>query len=242
MIARRTFIAGASALVASATGLSPGSAEPAPNSSGSENAKLKAPPGARDCHHHIYDPARFPPSRPQVQQVPNARLEDYRLPAAPDRIQLQHRSDARRPIRRRSADPMPRRSTCSSRSASMRAASPIVYPGITDAELKSLDAWRHPRHPLRAHQRAARRRQHRSPRGDRSLVQTGERARLACAVQHHRRPDRGVGGSSEPPGLADRVRSHGAHSPAGRPRSPGRRDHPPAPRQGPRLRQAVGDL
>ena len=81
MIARRTFIKGASALAATASGLSvaPGSAELAPNSSGSEPAKLKAPAGACDCHHHIYDPVRFPPSRPEVQQVPNARLEDYRL-------------------------------------------------------------------------------------------------------------------------------------------------------------------
>ena len=76
MIARRTFIKGASALAATTSGLSvqPGRALEAPNSSGSDPAKLKAPAGACDCQHHIYYPARFPPSRPEVQQVPNARL------------------------------------------------------------------------------------------------------------------------------------------------------------------------
>src|SRR6266700_865647 len=79
MIARRTFIKGASALAASASGLSveTGHAQPAPNSSGSTPPKLKAPAGACDCHHHIYDPARFPPSRPEANSVPNARVEDY---------------------------------------------------------------------------------------------------------------------------------------------------------------------
>jgi len=79
MIARRTFIQGASALAATGLAQREGRAEGAPNSSGTQAPKLKAPPGACDCHHHIYDPARFPPSRPSAQQVPNARVEDYRL-------------------------------------------------------------------------------------------------------------------------------------------------------------------
>ena len=45
-----------------------GNAQPVPNSSGTASPKLKAPPNACDCHHHIYDPARFPmvdtPGRP----------------------------------------------------------------------------------------------------------------------------------------------------------------------------------
>src|ERR1700731_5095251 len=83
MIARRRFIKNASmAVIASAApGIFGGAslAEKVPNSSGSAPAKLKAPAGACDCHHHIYDPGRFPPSRPEANQVPNARLEDYRL-------------------------------------------------------------------------------------------------------------------------------------------------------------------
>jgi predicted TIM-barrel fold metal-dependent hydrolase len=82
MIARRTFIARASmAALASAAGLlpRPGRAEQAPNSSGSEPAKLKAPAGACDCHHHIYDAVRFPPIQPGGAIIPNARLEEFRM-------------------------------------------------------------------------------------------------------------------------------------------------------------------
>src|SRR3984957_13615669 len=138
MIARRTFIAGASALAATASALSPGGAAAAPNSSGSENAKLKAPPGACDCPHHIYDPARSPPSRPQVQQVPTCRREDYRL--------LQRRIGTSRNI---VVTPAPYPAPVSDNAATLDALKQIgpnargiaiVYPGITDAELKSLDA------------------------------------------------------------------------------------------------------
>jgi D-galactarolactone isomerase len=138
MIARRTFIQGASALAATVSGLSAGRAEPAPNSSGSAVATLKAPPGACDCHHHIYDPARFPPSRPQVQQVPNARVEDYRL--------LQRRIGTTRNI---VVTPAPYPAPVSDNLAALDAIKQlgpnargvaIVYPEITDAELKTLDA------------------------------------------------------------------------------------------------------
>src|SRR5580704_12272475 len=138
MIARRTFIKGASALAATVSGLSAGRAEPAPNSAGSAVATLKAPPGACDCHHHIYDPARFPPSRPQVQQVPNAKVEDYRL--------LQRRIGTSRNI---VVTPAPYPAPVSDNAATLDALKQIgpnargvaiVYPGITDAELKSLDA------------------------------------------------------------------------------------------------------
>ena len=53
-------------------------AQQAPNSSGTEPAKLKAPAGACDCHQHIYDAARFP-VRAGSRVIPNARIEDYRL-------------------------------------------------------------------------------------------------------------------------------------------------------------------
>src|SRR5947209_20226058 len=83
MIARRSFIKGASmlALAASTAGVSVRSslAQQVPNSSGSEPAKLKAPAGACDCHHHIYDAARFPPPQPGARMLANARVEEYRL-------------------------------------------------------------------------------------------------------------------------------------------------------------------
>ncbi|HLH98283.1 MAG TPA: amidohydrolase family protein [Xanthobacteraceae bacterium] len=138
MIARRTFIQGASALAATASGVGASRAETAPNSSGSENAKVKAPPGACDCHHHIYDPARFPPSRPQAQQVPNARVDDYRL--------LQRRIGTSRNI---VVTPAPYPAPVSDNLAALDAIKQlgpnargvvIVYPEITDAELKMYDA------------------------------------------------------------------------------------------------------
>ena len=138
MIARRTFIQGASALAATGLAQREGRAEGAPNSSGTEAPKLKAPPGACDCHHHIYDPARFPPSRPSAQQVPNARVEDYRL--------LQRRLGLSRDI---VVTPTPYPAPVSDNQVTldaMRQLGPnargvvIVYPEITDAELKAYDA------------------------------------------------------------------------------------------------------
>jgi len=138
MIARRTFIQGASALAATGLAQREGRAEGAPNSSGTQAPKLKAPPGACDCHHHIYDPARFPPSRPSAQQVPNARVEDYRL--------LQRRLGLGRDI---VVTPTPYPAPVSDNQVTLdaiRQLGPnargvvIVYPEITDAELKAYDA------------------------------------------------------------------------------------------------------
>lgn len=50
-----------------------------PNSGGTEPPTLKAPRGATDCHHHIYDAARFPLRDYGVQFQPNARVDEYRL-------------------------------------------------------------------------------------------------------------------------------------------------------------------
>jgi predicted TIM-barrel fold metal-dependent hydrolase len=50
-----------------------------PNSVGTELPKLKAPPGACDCHHHIYDAGRFPLQDYGVQFQPNGRVEEYQL-------------------------------------------------------------------------------------------------------------------------------------------------------------------
>jgi predicted TIM-barrel fold metal-dependent hydrolase len=49
-----------------------------PNSAGADPPKLVAPPGACDCHMHIYDAARFPPQRPGSRMQENATVDDYR--------------------------------------------------------------------------------------------------------------------------------------------------------------------
>ena len=79
-IGRRSFIEGAS--VAALTALHARTADAqitVPNSVGTELPRLKAPAGACDCHHHIYDAMRFPPGDPGPQFQPNARVEEYRL-------------------------------------------------------------------------------------------------------------------------------------------------------------------
>jgi D-galactarolactone isomerase len=50
-----------------------------PNSAGTEPPKLKAPSNACDCHHHIYDAARFPPTWSGGMFQPNGRVEEYHL-------------------------------------------------------------------------------------------------------------------------------------------------------------------
>jgi len=74
---RRELIKNTSMAAIATVGVSP--AQQVPNSSGSEPAKLKAPRGACDCHHHIYDAARFPPVQPGGEIVPNARVEEFRM-------------------------------------------------------------------------------------------------------------------------------------------------------------------
>jgi len=78
-IERRTFLQGAALAALTAAGIVPSESRAqiaVPNSSGTELPKLKAPPLACDCHHHIYDTPRFPAvQRPE----PNASLREYRL-------------------------------------------------------------------------------------------------------------------------------------------------------------------
>jgi D-galactarolactone isomerase len=80
MIARRTFIKGASmaALAGTTAGLPVrvSEAQQVPNSTGSEPPKLKAPANACDCHMHIIDVARFPSPRPAAT---TSTVADYRL-------------------------------------------------------------------------------------------------------------------------------------------------------------------
>jgi predicted TIM-barrel fold metal-dependent hydrolase len=56
-----------------------GQAQAVPNSVGTEPPKLKAPANACDCHHHIYDPARFPMPPSKRQAPSNGTVADYRL-------------------------------------------------------------------------------------------------------------------------------------------------------------------
>jgi predicted TIM-barrel fold metal-dependent hydrolase len=80
-IGRRAFLQGASVAALSAAGIVsalPSQAQDAaPNSSGTERPKLTAPHYSCDCHQHIYDTARFPPTGPG--SVSNAVVADYRL-------------------------------------------------------------------------------------------------------------------------------------------------------------------
>src|SRR5437762_1499827 len=80
-IARRMFVTGAAALAATGTfPMQDSRAQQAvPNSTGTEPPKLKAPPNAADCHMHIYDAARFPPSRPESRMQASAGVSEYRL-------------------------------------------------------------------------------------------------------------------------------------------------------------------
>jgi len=50
-----------------------------PNTSGTAAPKLKLPANACDCHMHIYDGGRFPPTRPGARMQPDAAVADYRL-------------------------------------------------------------------------------------------------------------------------------------------------------------------
>lgn len=78
-IKRRTFLQGAGLMALTGAGILPSEALAqiaVPNSSGTERPKLKAPPLACDCHHHIYDTPRFTAvQRPE----PNASVKEYRL-------------------------------------------------------------------------------------------------------------------------------------------------------------------
>jgi D-galactarolactone isomerase len=109
--------------------------EAVPNSSGTEAPKLKAPVGACDCHHHIYD-AKFPFSRTGARMIANARVDDYRA--------LQRRLGLTRNI---IVTPAPYPATAADNLVTIDALAAfgpnargvaIVNPGITDGELRAL--------------------------------------------------------------------------------------------------------
>jgi predicted TIM-barrel fold metal-dependent hydrolase len=130
MIPRRTFLKGAPA-VAALVRLS--EAEDVPNSSGSAPAKLKAPNGACDCHHHIYDAVRFPPAQPGGEIIPNARVEEFRL--------LQNRIGTSRNVvvtpRAYVTDNRVTLDAIARLGANARGVA-VIHPSVTDAELKAL--------------------------------------------------------------------------------------------------------
>ena len=104
-----------------------------PNSVGTNAPKLKAPPGACDCHHHIYDSARFPAGPFGGAYQPNARVQEYR--------QLQRRIGTTRNI---VVTPGPyiedNRVTTDAIAQLKPNARGVVQlrPSVTDAELKAL--------------------------------------------------------------------------------------------------------
>ncbi|MDR3564997.1 MAG: amidohydrolase family protein [Negativicutes bacterium] len=90
-ISRRTFLKGAGAGFALATlaglPLSTGFAEQmlaagevqAPFTAGTQRPRIKVPAYACDCHHHIYNPARFPYLPEDTRNQPPGTVSDYRL-------------------------------------------------------------------------------------------------------------------------------------------------------------------
>jgi predicted TIM-barrel fold metal-dependent hydrolase len=107
-----------------------------PNSAGTETPKLKAPDWACDCHHHIYDSARFPqPAQAKTPIQPNARVQEYRL--------LQRRLGITRDVVvTPSAYATDNRVTLDAISQLGPNARGVAVVGadVTDAELKRLDA------------------------------------------------------------------------------------------------------
>jgi hypothetical protein len=138
IIGRRAFLAGALAAGAGGVFCVEGLAQEAvavPNSAGTAVPQLKAPAGACDCHHHIYD-ARFPFSRPGARMVADSRVSDYRL--------LQRRLGITRnivvtptPFPASVADNLVTLDALKAFGANARGVA-IVYPEITDAELRTL--------------------------------------------------------------------------------------------------------
>jgi D-galactarolactone isomerase len=134
-IHRRTFVAHLSkvAAVAAATALVPtwADAQQTPNSSGTGRPRTAAPPGAADCHAHIYD-QRF---QSAIPPVPNATVGDYRL--------LQRRIGTSRVVvvtpRNYVVDNSLTLDAIRQFGANARGVA-VVRPDVTDAELKRLDS------------------------------------------------------------------------------------------------------
>jgi D-galactarolactone isomerase len=104
-----------------------------PNSSGTAPPKFRAPANACDCHMHIYDGVRFPPSRPGARMQPNASVEDYRL--------LQQRIGTARTVVVTPAAYVTDNAVtldALTRLGPQARAVAVVHPTVTDAELATL--------------------------------------------------------------------------------------------------------
>src|SRR5215471_1612377 len=136
-IGRRTFLQGAAALTAvSAASFDEASAQQqVPNSAGAQRPKLAAPANAADCHIHIYNAARFPPTKPGAQMQSNASVAKYRL--------LQQRNGTSRVVIVTPAvyktDNRVTLDAIAQLGANARSVA-MVHPSVTDAELKVLAA------------------------------------------------------------------------------------------------------
>jgi len=110
-----------------------GEAQKVPNSSGAEPAKLRAPVGACDSRHHIYDDVRFPPTQPGGEIVPDARVEEFRM--------LQKRIGTSRNVvvtpRAYVTDNRVTLDAITRLGANARGVA-VIHPTVTDAELKML--------------------------------------------------------------------------------------------------------
>jgi predicted TIM-barrel fold metal-dependent hydrolase len=140
MTTRRDFIKAASTLsLAAATGgtsMQQSHAQEVPNSSGTAPPKLKAPPNTCDCHHHIYDPARFPMAPTPGRPAPaNGSMVEFRL--------LQKRLGTTRHVvvqpRNYGIENEVTLDALKQAGGNARGVA-VVRPTITDAELKRFDA------------------------------------------------------------------------------------------------------
>jgi len=106
-----------------------------PNSSGTAAPKLKLPANASDCHMHIYDGGRFPPSRPGARMQPDASVADYRL--------LQQRVGTSRTVVVTPAAYVTDNAVTLDAIAQLGSQArgvAVVHPDVTNAELKRLAA------------------------------------------------------------------------------------------------------
>jgi predicted TIM-barrel fold metal-dependent hydrolase len=129
LIPRRTFLKSTALAISGRVG----EAQQVPNSFGTEPAKLRAPAGACDCHHHIYDAIRFPPTQPGGEIVPDARVEEFR--------RLQKRIGTSRNVvvtpRAYVTDNRVTLDAITRLGANARGVA-VIHPRVTDTELKML--------------------------------------------------------------------------------------------------------
>jgi predicted TIM-barrel fold metal-dependent hydrolase len=102
-----------------------------PNTTGAQPPRLKAPPGAADCHIHVYEP-RF---QPPVARPTNATVTHYR--------QWQKRIGTTRVVivqpRNYATDNAPTLDAISQLGIANARGVGVVHPTVTDAELKRLN-------------------------------------------------------------------------------------------------------